>query len=304
MKILVTGSTGLIGSALVERLKGAGERVFRLVRRPPRPGADELFWNPASAGLAPAALEHFDAVVHLAGESLSGRWTSERKRRIYDSRVGGTRILSDTLASLREPPRALICASAVGYYGNRGDEVLTEESPPGSGFLASVCRDWEGASAAAERRGIRVTRLRLGIVLSGLGGALPKMLPPFRMGLGGRFGSGRQYWSWISLGDLVEVVVRVLTDDALSGAVNAVSPNPATNLEFTRELGAALSRPTVFAVPGFVARLALGEMGDEMLLSSARVIPARLEAAGFRFRHPVLCEALRHILVPGGPATG
>ncbi len=296
MNVLVTGSTGLIGSALVERLAGAGERAVRLVRRAPRPGADELFWDPARAGVAAAALENFDAVVHLAGASLTGRWTSQRKREIYESRVTSTRVLSEALSSLRSPPRALICASAVGYYGDRSDEVLTEESSLGSGFLAEVCRDWESASAAAERKGIRVTRLRTGIVLSARGGALPKMLPPFRMGVGGRFGSGRQYWSWISLEDLVEIFMRVLSDDALSGAINAVSPNPVTNLEFTRELGRALSRPTFLAVPAFAAKLALGEMANEMLLASARVVPARLQAAGFRFQSPALPAALRRIL--------
>ena len=296
MRVLVTGSTGLIGSTLVQRLQGRGDEIARMVRRPPRPGTGEIYWNPATGGLTPAALEGSDAVVHLAAESLDGRWTAERKKRIYESRVAGTGMLSRAITALKRPPHTLVCASAIGFYGNRGDEVLTEESRSGEGFLAEVCRNWEDASAPAERSGIRVVRLRMGIVLSRLGGALPRMLAPFRMGLGGKFGSGLQYWSWISLEDVVEVFVRALDDGSLQGAVNAVAPEPVRNREFTRELGAALSRPTLFSVPAFAARLLLGEMGNELLLSSARVLPARLEASGFPFRHPRLREALRHVL--------
>jgi uncharacterized protein len=293
MRVVLTGSTGLIGSALARRLEVAGHTVARLVRRIPRPGTAEIYWNPGTGRLTPASLEGFDAVVHLAAESLDGLWTAKRKQSIYESRVAGTRLLAGALAAVRHRPSALVCASAIGFYGNRGSERLTEQSPPGSGFLAHVCLDWEAASTAARESGIRVAAVRLGIVLSREGGALPKMLAPFRMGVGGKFGNGGQYWSWITLEDAVEAFVRALEDDSISGPVNAVAPEPVTNLEFTRILGAALSRPTFFSVPAFAARLVLGEMGQELLLSGARVVPSRLQASGFTFRHPTLPEALK-----------
>jgi uncharacterized protein (TIGR01777 family) len=241
-------------------------------------------------------LQGVDAVVHLAGESIAQRWTPESKARILQSRTSGTRLLSESFARLTPPPRVFICASAIGYYGNRGDEVLTEQSPPGSGFLAEVCREWEAACEPAVRGGIRVVNLRTGMVLSAAGGVLPRMLFPFRVGLGGKIGSGRQYMSWIALDDLVGVIIHALTCDRLAGPVNAVAPNPVTNLEFTRTSGRVLRRPTFLAVPAWAARLAFGEMADALLLASARVTPARLAASGFVFRYAELESALRHVL--------
>jgi hypothetical protein len=241
-------------------------------------------------------LQGVDAAVHLAGESIAQRWTPERKAKILKSRARGTRLLSESFARLTQPPCVFLCASAIGYYGDRGEEVLTEDSPSGVGFLAEVCRGWEAACAAAVQKGIRVVNLRMGIVLSAAGGVLPRMLLPFRMGLGGRIGSGRQYMSWIALDELVGVIIHALTCDILAGPVNAVAPHPVTNLEFTRTLGRVLRRPTVLSVPAFAARLALGEMADSLLLASARVEPARLAASGYAFRYPELEGALRHLL--------
>ncbi len=241
-------------------------------------------------------LQGLDAAVHLAGESIAQRWTPERKARILKSRARGTRLLSESFARLTQLPCVLLCASAIGYYGDRGEEVLTEESPSGVGFLAEVCREWEAACEPAVRKGIRVVNLRIGVVLSAAGGVLPRMLLPFRMGLGGRVGHGRQYMSWIALDDLVGVIVHALTCDTLAGPVNAVAPHPVTNVEFTRTLGRVLRRPTVLPIPAFAARLALGEMADGLLLASTRVQPARLAASGYAFRYPELEGALRHVL--------
>lgn len=242
-------------------------------------------------------MEARDAFVHLAGENIAaGRWTRARKARIRDSRVKVTRRLCESLAGLSQPPKVLVSASAVGYYGDRGEEVLTEESPAGMGFLSEVCRGWEAACEPAVQKGIRVVNLRTGMVLSAAGGVLPRMLLPFRMGLGGRIGSGRQFMSWIDLDDLVGVIFHALTCDTLAGPVNAVAPNPVINLEFTRTLGRVLRRPTFFCVPAWALRLALGEMADELLLASARVAPARLAASGYVFRYPELEGALRHVL--------
>jgi hypothetical protein len=244
-----------------------------------------------------ARLEGLDAVVHLAGENIAtGRWTAEKKAKIRDSRVRSTRLLCDTLAGLKQPPKVLACASATGYYGDRGDELLTEESASGTGFLAGVCREWEAAATPAAQKGIRVVHLRFGMVLSGAGGALAKLLPPFRMGLGGALGTGRQYISWIALDDLLGVIAHALTTEALQGPVNAVAPNPVTNKEFTRTLGRTLGRFTLFSMPAAAARLAFGEMADEVLLASQRVQPARLLATEYRFRYPELEGALRHLL--------
>ena len=244
----------------------------------------------------------FDAVVHLAGENIaSGRWNAARKAAIRDSRVNGTRFLCDALAGLARPPKTLVCASAVGYYGDRGEERLTEESPPGTGFLAEVCREWEAASAPAARKGIRVVALRIGMVLSPKGGALARMLPLFRAGLGGVIGGGRQYVSWVALDDLPGIILHALQRDDLRGPVNAVAPRPVTNREFTEALGKVLSRPTPLPVPAFALRLAVGgEMADALLLSSARGIPRRLEETGYRFRFAELSAALRHLLGKGG----
>ncbi|MBI3988355.1 MAG: TIGR01777 family protein [candidate division NC10 bacterium] len=297
MTILMTGSSGFIGLALVPFLTNRGHRVTRLVRSQPSPGEVAVRWDPVAGTLETARLEGLDAVVHLAGESLAaGRWTVERKARIRDSRVKGTRLLCESLAQLAQPPKVLICASAIGYYGDRGEEPLQEESAPGSGFLAEVCREWEAAAEPAVQRGIRVVHLRFGMVLSPKGGALAKMLFPFRIGAGGILGSGRQYWSWIALDDALGAIHHVFTTDTLQGPVNAVAPHPVTNREFTKTLGRVLGRPTPFPIPAFAARLAFGEMADEMLLASTRVEPTRLLATGYRFRHPELEGTLRHLL--------
>ena len=296
MNILVTGSRGLIGRALVPFLTAGGYGVIRLVRSKARSDAGDVVWDPAAGMIDRAALAGLEAVVHLAGESIFGRWTARKKARIRDSRVHATRLLSESLAQLSRPPRVFVCASAVGFYGDRGSEILREESASGSSFLAEVCREWEAATHAAANAGIRVVNLRTGIVLAAAGGALATMLLPFRLGLGGRIGSGRQFMSWITLDDLLEVILHALRTEALRGPVNAVAPNPVTNLEFTRTLGRVLLRPTLFPVPAFAARLVLGEMADELLLASACVEPAQLLATGFRFRFPELEGALRHLL--------
>jgi hypothetical protein len=305
LRVAVTGATGLVGSALVTALRAAGHRVDRVSRRPPRPGTTDIQWDPARGRLDPRALEGADAVVHLAGESIAaGRWTASAKARIRESRVGGTRLVADTLAGLDRRPRVLVSASAIGYYGHRGSEALTEDSPPGTGFLAEVARAWEAAADPARAAGIRVVHPRLGIILAGQGGALPQMLRPFRLGLGGPIGGGRQYWSWIALADVIRVVELVLAVESFAGPVNAVAPAPVTNREFARALGRALARPTLVPLPAPAVRLLMGEMGQALLLDSARVLPRRLERAGFRFRHPDLASALRDALAegPGGAA--
>jgi uncharacterized protein (TIGR01777 family) len=297
MQILVTGSSGLIGSSLLNFLTSKGHQVTRLVRSRPSSGEAGIYWDPLAGLIDAASIEGFDAVVHLAGENIAGgRWTAERKAGIRDSRIKGTRLLSDSLARLAKRPAVFASASATGYYGDRGDEMLRETSSSGSGFLPQVCREWETSTEAAVRRGIRVVNLRIGVVLSSRGGALKKMLPPFRLGLGGKIGSGRQYMSWIAIDDLVRVIGHTLENVALAGPVNVVSPNPATNAEFTETLGRVLSRPTLFPMPGFAARLVFGQMADELLLASARVEPARLIEKGFVFRFARLEPALRHVL--------
>lgn len=297
MRILISGSTGLVGSALVPRLTAAGHQVVRLVRATVVPGEKGIAWNPAAGILDASALEGFDAAVHLAGESIaSGRWTHAKKARIRDSRVVGTALLAGKIGDLSRPPAALLCASAIGYYGDRGDEPLMEDSAPGKDFLGRVCRDWEAASEPAARKGVHVARLRFGIILSPAGGALAKMLTPFRLGLGGPIGDGRQYMSWIAIDDVVDSLLHALTKKLPPGPVNVVSPNPATNAEFTRTLGRVLGRPTFLPMPAFGARLAFGEMADALLLSSQRVVADRLVASGYAFRFPTLEPALRHLL--------
>lgn len=297
MKVLITGASGFVGSALVPFLTSEGHFVVRLVRAAPAPGRSEVSWDPGRGTIDLDALEGMDAAVHLAGENIAARpWTIDGKRRIRESRVGGTRLLCESFARLARPPKALVCASAVGYYGDRGHEMLREDSPPGRGFLAEVCREWEAASEAAERKGIRVVRLRIGMVLSPTGGALARMLGVFRAGLGGRVGSGEQYMSWIALDDLVGAVDHALRTASLEGPVNAVAPRPVTNREFAKTLGRVLGRPAVVPVPAFAVRVVLGEMADELLLASARVQPDRLLLSGYAFRHPGLEGALRHLL--------
>ena len=295
MKILVSGSSGLVGSALVPLLSTRGHSITRLVRQDPQPG--QVQWDPERGTIEAARLAGFDAVVHLAGQTIAGaKWTAEQKARIRVSRVKGTRILSEALAALPAPPQVMICASAIGYYGNRGDEVLREESPAGSGFLPEVCRAWEAAAEPARKMGIRVTNLRTGVVLSAGGGALPKMLPAFKLGIGGVIGSGRQYMSWIALDDVVGAIDHALSNTVLDGPVNAVAPHPVTNREFTVTLGRVLSRPTLFPMPAFAVRLAFGEMADELLLASQRVEPAKLASSGYKFQFSQLEGALRHAL--------
>jgi len=296
MEIVVSGSTWLIGSALVSSLTAAGHKVVRLVRKSPRPGTSDVLWDPAKAYVDTTKLENKDAVVHLSGESIAERWTPKKKIRIQESRARGTHLLCEALRQLEHPPKVLVSGSAIGYYGDRGDEVLREESPPGSGFLAELCRQWEEATEPAARRGIRVAHLRTGIVLSAKGGALAKMLPPFRMGAGGRIGSGKQYMSWIAMDDHAAAIQHIIENPALQGPVNAVGPNPARNLEFTKTLGKVLSRPAIFPLPAFAVHLAFGQMGQELLLASQRVEPARLKASGFSFRFADLEAALRHVL--------
>lgn len=309
LRVLVSGSTGLLGSALARRLSAKGHGVVRLVRPSSRAAPtplETIEWDPArgfargggDAAGGEAAFDSIDAVVHLAGENLAGGpWTRARKQRILASRVDGTRALAEHLARMRRPPRTFVGASAVGWYGNRGDEILDESSGPGRGFLADVCRAWESAALPAREAGVRVVAMRFGVVLSGRGGALPKMAAPFRFGLGGVLGGGRQYFSWIALDDAVGAIIRALADERLAGPVNAVAPHAVTNRELTRTLGRVLGRPTPFPVPEAVLRWLLGEMAEEMLLSSARVVPRRLQESGFAFRFPELEGALRHELV-------
>lgn len=301
MKILVGGSSGLVGGALVPHLIKGGHQVVRLVRARAAPGEAALFWEPAAGTLDSAALEGFDAVIHLSGESIAaGRWTEAKKARIRDSRVKSTELLAGTIARLSRPPGVLLCASAIGYYGDRGDEVLKEDSAPGKDFLAGVCQAWEVASEPAARKGVRVVRHRFGVILSAAGGALAKMLLPFRLGAGGRLGDGRQFMSWIAIDDVLGALDHALATKALRCPVNTVSPRPVTNAEFTAALGRVLRRPTILPMPAFAARLAFGEMAKALLLASQRVVPERLLASGHRFRYPDLEPVLRHLL--GRPA--
>ena len=295
MHIVVSGSSGLVGSALVSSLTAGGHRVTRLVRR--APGGPDIAWDPAEGVRDLPKLEGVDGVVHLAGENIAaGRWTEARKAEIRRSRVEGTRRLSESVAKLSRRPKVLVSASAIGFYGDRRDEILTEDSAPGGDFLAQVCREWEAATEPASRAGIRVVQLRFGMILSPAGGALKKMLLPFKMGAGGRIGSGTQYMSWIAIDDAIGAIHHSLSTESLTGPVNAVAPTPVTNAEFTRTLARVLSRPAIAPMPAFAARLAFGELADALLLSSQRVMPTRLQASGYRFRYPELEAALRHLL--------
>jgi uncharacterized protein (TIGR01777 family) len=296
MKILVSGSSGLIGRALVPFLTTGGHEVIRLVRKGGERTPDSVSWDPDAGTIDAAGLEGLDAVVHLAGENIAGRWSEQKKARIYRSRVDGTRTLVDALTTLSHPPKVLVAASAIGFYGDRGTEVLDETSSPGNGFLPHVVTHWEAATEPAAGRGIRVVSLRIGVVLSAAGGALATMLLPFRLGAGGPVGGGQQFMSWIAIDDVLGAVLQALTTPALSGPVNAVAPNPVTNGEFAATLGRVLSRPAVLPMPRFVVKLAFGEMGDELLLASTRVEPRRLSDAGYQFRFPELEGALRHVL--------
>ncbi len=296
MKILISGSHGLVGTALIKSLESEGHEISRLVRHYPN-SLTEIEWSPDRYSIQIARLEGFDAVVNLAGESIAeGRWTDAKKKAIRESRVKGTRLLGDALANLTNRPKSFVCASAIGYYGNRGDEVLTEQSSPGNDFLSGVCVEWENATALAREKGIRTVNCRFGIILDKEGGALKKMLPPFRMGVGGKIGSGKQWMSWIALEDVVGGIRFALANDSLAGPVNFVAPNPVTNAEFTNTLGKVLSRPTLFPIPAFGVRLLFGEMADALLLSSQRVEPVVLQTAGYSLQFAQLDGALRHIL--------
>ena len=299
MKILITGSHGLVGSTLAERLKAQGHEILRLVRHKANASRHEAYWNAEGGSVDKTGLDVLEpeAVIHLAGENIAGgRWNQERKRKIRDSRVNGTRALAESLAHLRTKPKVFICASAVGYFGSRGNEKLTEASAPGQGFLAEVCQEWEAASKLASEAGIRTVNLRFGVILSREGGMLKKVLLPFKLGVGGVIGSGQQYMSWITLEDVLSTIEFALQNSSLQGPVNVGAPQPVTNREFTKTLGRALWRPTLFPLPASTARMLLGEMADELLLASLRVIPEKLEKAGYRFKHPDLKGALQSLL--------
>ena len=291
--VLVSGASGLIGSALSTALTQAGATVRRLVRSEPR-AQGEVAWNPETGRLDPAAFDQIDVVVHLAGENIGRRWTASRQRRIRDSRIRGTTLIADVLAGLpaTRRPRLMISASAVGFYGNRGDDELDESSPAGTGFLANVCRDWEACTAPARDAGVRVVCTRSGVVLSRRGGALPRMMLPFRFGLGGRLGSGRQWMSWIALDDAVRGIQLLMASDTATGPINLVSPNPVTNADLTRAIARMVGLPALLPAPAFALRLALGQMADEALLASQRVRPTRLLELGMTFQHPSIDSAL------------
>jgi uncharacterized protein (TIGR01777 family) len=294
VKVVVSGASGLIGSALVTSLDAAGHDVVRLVRRPARMPS-ELEWDPDAGVLDRDRLTGVEAAVNLSGENIGQRWTASRRAEILQSRVTATGLLARTLAELEPRPAVFVCAGGSGIYGDRGDEILTEESELGAGFLADVGRAWEAAAEPARTAGIRVVNFRQGIVLSRDGGALDRLLTPFRLGLGGRVGSGRQWWSWVALDDTVAAYRFVLEHD-VSGPVDLSAPNPATNAQFVKALGRALGRPTVFPLPAFAVKAAFGEMGETVLLESQRMLPAVLLAAGFAFAYPELGAALEHVL--------
>ncbi len=293
--VAITGASGMVGQALRQQI--AGDWDIKSLVRSQTSSEDNIYWNPKDGQLNAADLEGVSAVVHLAGENIAeGRWNEAKKRRILDSRVQGTTLLAETLAKLEQPPSVLVSASAIGFYGDRGDETCTEDSSAGQGFLPETCVAWEEATRAAAEAGIRVVNLRIGVVLSDQGGALKAMLLPFKMGAGGKVGSGKQYWSWITLTDLVRSIAFSIDTASLNGPVNAVAPHPATNLEFTKALGSVLKRPTFMPLPAFAARIVIGEMANDLLLASARVVPNRLTDAGFEFQYPELEGALRHAL--------
>lgn len=296
MRVLVSGSHGLIGSHLVEALARANHEVIRLVRNKPAT-PQEVSWDPVAGTIDAQGLEGLDAVVHLAGSNLAARrWTRAIKQEIRDSRVKGTRLLCQTLAALEKPPGTYISASAIGYYGDRGQTLVDEGSAAGSGFLPSVCRAWEEASNVLQETAVRVVFMRIGIVLSPEGGALAKMLPSFKLGIAGHIGDGKQFMSWISLDDVVGVITYALENNSLSGPINVVAPQPVTNHDFSKSLGHVLHRPTILPLPAFALRTALGEMADELLLSSTRVKPSKLLAAGYHYQYPELTGALQHLL--------
>lgn len=298
LRIAVTGATGLIGAALTRHFAHGGHDILKITRSVKDDGdPSTINWQPSKGEIDPARLEGVDVIIHLAGESIAGwRWTAAKKAAIRNSRVESTRLLSETIANLKHPPRILLCASGMNYYGDGGDEIMDEDSPPGQTFLARVCKEWEAAADPAREAGIRTLHTRFGMVLSADGGPLQQMLTPFRLGLGGKFGSGRQYWSWIAINDAVGAIDHLIMNTDLDGPVNLVSPNPARNHEFTKTLGSVIKRPTVLPVQRFAAKVALGEMANELLLASTRVHPKRLLESGYAFRYPDLDSALHHLL--------
>lgn len=299
MRILLSGSSGLVGSSLVPLLTSGGNSIVSLVRQKARPGKNEIYWQPTFGSVDKPAIDAFapEAVIHLAGESIaSGRWNDRKKKLIRDSRVLGTQALATALANLTVKPKVFICASAIGFYGSRGDERLTESSAAGTGFLPTVCQEWEAACQPARDVGIRVVNLRYGMILSQEGGALKKLLLPFKLGAGGVIGNGRQYMSWVAIDDAVQIIRFALENEKLSGAVNAVAPQALTNREFTKTLGRVLWRPTCFPMPASTARMLFGEIADALLLASDRVVPEKLEKAGYAFKYPELKPALKHLI--------
>jgi uncharacterized protein (TIGR01777 family) len=296
VRILISGASGLIGRALAELLRSAGDSVQTLVRRKPKEAAGEIGWDPDAGVLDSSRLDGVDAVVHLAGRPISSRWTEETQAEIRDSRVRGTRLLAEVMARLPQQPKVFISASAIGFYGPRGDESLDETSGPGTGFLAAVCQEWEAAAAPARDAGIRAVHLRTGIVLSRAGGMLAQVLLPFRMGAGGVVGTGRQWLSWISLADATAAIQHTIATAELSGPVNLTAPQPIPNAEFVHTLGKLLGRPTLVPLPAFAVKMLLGKMGDELLLAGQRVLPKKLLASGFQFAHSDLESALRWAL--------
>jgi len=295
MKVLITGSSGQVGSALIESLVANGHEVIRLLRKDF--AEDSPVWDPENGVIELADVKDIAAVVHLAGDNIAeGRWNDQKKDNILSSRVRGTKLLAGFFAASDHKPRIIVSASAVGVYGDRGEEFVDETSEPGNGFLADVCKQWEEATALAVDAGIRVVNIRLGLVLSTVGGALKRMLLPFRMGLGGVIGSGKQYMSWVTIDDVTGMIQYIIANESMRGPVNLVSPKAITNREFTKTLGRVLHRPTIFPLPAFAARIAFGEMANELLLAGTRVIPRKLKDSGYKFRHPELGTALEHLL--------
>jgi uncharacterized protein (TIGR01777 family) len=293
--VAITGASGMVGTELAAKLRQSGHKLMSISRK--ASSSDTVLWDPATGLKDPSQLGKVDTVVHLAGENIAaGRWTAALKDRIRRSRVDGTRSLVKSIAAVQQRPKTLICASAIGYYGERGKTILNEDAAAGTGFLADVCREWEQEAQAAAELGLRVVTVRIGVVLSPKGGALAKMLLPFKLGAGGIIGSGRQYWSWIGLHDLVRIIEFCVENESVNGPVNGVSPNPMTNYDFTKGVGRALHRPTIFPLPAFVAKLVLGEMANDLLLSSTRVIPKKLQDHGFQFDYPELVGCLEHEL--------
>ncbi|MBW2634793.1 MAG: TIGR01777 family oxidoreductase [Deltaproteobacteria bacterium] len=297
LHILMSGAGGVVGSSLIPFFTTGGHRVTRLVRRKPLKNENERFWDPQKGILDIEDTDSFDVVIHLSGENIGqGRWSPEKKRKIIESRNKTTALIARHISRMAKPPEVFLSASAIGFYGDRGDEVMTEENECGTDFISGVCSQWENAAIPALEKGIRVVFLRIGVVLSPVGGALQRLLPSFKMGLGGKVGSGGQYMSWISMDDLIGTVYHAINDESLSGPVNIVAPAPVSNLELTRTLGKVISRPALFTIPAWLIKLLFGEMGQEILLASTRVKPEKILAAGYRFRHPDLERALRHLL--------